>query len=92
MNLHEAGPDDVPPLSRPNAHGEAALLIVESLLHILIERWILPVEDAVAALQTAIEVKTVNGVEAGEPRERMQASLDLANHCFAESVLAIGLA
>jgi hypothetical protein len=77
MSLHEAGPDDLPSANYANPHGEAALLIVESLLHTLLERSVLTVEDAVETLQTAVEVKTVTGSEAGEPKERMHASLDL---------------
>jgi hypothetical protein len=67
----------VPPMAEPDAHGQAALLFAESILHMLVERSILSVEDAVSVVQTATEVKLELATEAGESRERMQASLDL---------------
>lgn len=77
MSLHKNPSDAVPPMGEPDAHGQAALLFAESILHILVERSVLTVEDAVAAVQTATEVKLALATEAGESRERMQASLDL---------------
>ena len=76
MTLHEDTSGAVP-ASEPDAHGQAALLFAESMLHMLVERSLLSVEDAVAVVQTAAEVKLALATEAGESRARMQASLDL---------------
>jgi hypothetical protein len=77
MSLHDEKSGAVPPLNEPDAHGQAALLFAESLLHTLIERSILSVEDAVSVVQTAAEVKLAMATEARESHERMQASLEL---------------
>ncbi|MBV1690301.1 hypothetical protein KRR38_22105 [Novosphingobium sp. G106] len=53
-----------PPPREPDAHGEAALILVESLIHGLIERAVLRVEDVLDILDTAVEV---NGQQAEEP-------------------------
>ena len=67
----------VPPIEEPDAHGQAALLLAESTLHMLVERSVLSVQEAVSVVQTATEVKLVVATEAGESPELMQASLDL---------------
>lgn len=78
MTFHEEDGSGVQrPVKEPDAHGQAALLLAESLLHMLIERSVLSVVDAVAVLQTAAEVKFEVATESGESQERMQASLDL---------------
>ncbi len=41
----------------PDAHGQAALLIVESLMHGLIEKGLLSVDEAIDIMQSATEVK-----------------------------------
>ncbi len=41
----------------PDAHGLAALLLVESLLHGLLARSVLELEDAVEIVQVAVEVE-----------------------------------
>lgn len=61
--------------STPEPNGEAALLIAESLMHVLIERSVLSVEDVVSALQTAVEVRVEDVSEEGKPAAN--ASLDL---------------
>lgn len=76
MTLHENTSAAGPP-TEPDAHGEAALLFAESILHMLVERSVLTVADAVAVVQTAAEVKAELAIDAGESQERMQASLDL---------------
>lgn len=40
----------------PDPHGEAALLLVESLIHALIARSLLSVADAIEVVETAAEV------------------------------------
>ena len=44
------------PPQEPDAHGEAALILVESLIHGLIERSVLRAEDALDILDTAVDV------------------------------------
>lgn len=40
----------------PDPHGQAALLLVESLIHGLLSRSVLSVTEAVAIVETAVEV------------------------------------
>ena len=42
--------------SVPDPHGQAALLLVESLIHGLLSRSVLSVTEAVAIVETAVEV------------------------------------
>ena len=64
--------NDNEPLSLrgPDAHGEAALLLVESLLHALTERAILTVADAVDIVETAADVNGEATEELGRPVAR----------------------
>ena len=48
-----------------DAHGQAAMLLVESLLHGLILRDVIAVEDAIEIVDTAAEVKAELVAEAG---------------------------
>ena len=75
MNLHDPRSDEASSARAPDPHGQAALLIAESLIHVLVERSVLSVEDVVSALQTAVEVKTDTAVL--EPQATANASLDL---------------
>ena len=61
----------------PDAHGQAALLLVESLLHTLVERGRLSNADALIAIRAATEVKKDVAAETGESESRMEASLAL---------------
>lgn len=63
--------------AEPDAHGQAALLLAESIIHTLIEAKILTATEAVATVQMAAEVKVEVAELAGESRERMEASLFL---------------
>lgn len=63
--------------SEPDAHGQAALLLAESTLHMLVEADALTVSQAVEVVRTAYEVKIEVATMAGESEGRMQASLDL---------------
>lgn len=67
----------MPPAAEPDAHGQAALLLAESILHTLLARGVLTLEETIAVVRTAAEVKADIAAEAGESAERMQASLDL---------------
>lgn len=68
---------DVSAPSGPDPHGQAALLLVESLLHTLVENDVLTAADALGAVMTAAEVKKDFAEAIGESRARLQASLEL---------------
>lgn len=61
----------------PEPHGQAALLLVESLVHGLIARDVITVADAVEIVDVAVEVKADMGIERGEPPAQLRRSLDL---------------
>ena len=72
--------DATPPaltLREPDAHGQAALLLVESLLHVLIEKALLTNSEATDAVECASGVKREVAAAIGESDATMQASLDL---------------
>jgi hypothetical protein len=69
-----------PPIERraePDAHGQAALLLAESLLHMLVETGELTNAQAVDVVQTAALVKVEVAEAAGESKARMLESLAL---------------
>ncbi|KKC31380.1 hypothetical protein [Devosia psychrophila] len=59
----------------PDAHGQAAMLMVESLIHCLIEKRVISVADAVEIVDTAREVKIATGPELGDSAAALQKSL-----------------
>ena len=61
----------------PDAHGQAALLLAESLLHKLIETSVLSSDQALEVVQAACEVKVEVATAAGESTARMLASIAL---------------
>ena len=61
----------------PDAHGQAALLLAESLIHMLVDQGILSLDQAVEVIQIAAEVKTEVAAAAGESKARMNESLAL---------------
>jgi hypothetical protein len=74
--------DNQPPRARndartPDAMGQAALLLVESLLHGLVERSVITVADAVEILEVATEVKKETAAELGDDEATMERSLAL---------------
>ena len=76
-----ANQNDIPDARRPvpvmDAHGQAALMLVESLLHALMEAGTFTVEQALSVVSTAQEIKVELAHLAGESPDRLQASLDL---------------
>jgi hypothetical protein len=54
-----------------DAHGHAALLLVESLIHGLIERSVLTVEQSVEIIEAAVDVQTDVAREADGAGARM---------------------
>lgn len=67
----------LPPTPEPDAHGQAAMILVESLIHVLVEKALLTNDEAVNVIETASQIKHEVAVAAGESFGRMQASLDL---------------
>lgn len=61
----------------PDAHGQAALLLAESILHALVDTSVLTNAEAVSVVTNASEVKREVAIAAGESAGRMQQSLDL---------------
>ncbi len=62
---------------RPEPHGQAALLLVESLIHGLIARSSLTVEQAVEIVQIAAEVKLETADDVGDTPATLRESLHL---------------
>lgn len=56
--------NSVAAMRQPDAHGQTAMLLVESLIHGLIARSLISVADAVEIVETAREVQIDAGTEA----------------------------
>jgi hypothetical protein len=72
--------DDGPALRadrEPDAHGQAALLLTESLIHTLVENSAITNGQAIEVIRTAAEVKVEVATAAHESTGRMQESLAL---------------
>lgn len=54
---------------RPDPHGQAALLLVKSLIFGLVERAVIRAEDALEIVDAAAEVKAEIAIDLGEPPE-----------------------
>lgn len=63
----------------PDAHGQAAMLLVESLVHGLIARDVITVSDAVEIVDIAAEVRADLGAERSDPPAALRQSVDLLN-------------
>ncbi len=61
----------------PDAHGQAAMLLVESLIHGLIARDVLTVADAVEVVDVAAEVKADIAGDLGDSPANLRRSLGL---------------
>ena len=55
------------PRAQPDASGQAALLLAETMLHILVEAGVLTREQALEVVQTAAEVKGEGAVTGEAP-------------------------
>jgi hypothetical protein len=65
------------PLREPDAHGQAAMLLAESLLHGLIARSVITVGDAIEIVEVASEVKEEIADDLGDSPATMRKSLAL---------------
>ncbi|WP_380872353.1 hypothetical protein [Sphingomonas sp. DBB INV C78] len=61
--------------AEPDAHGQAAMLLVESLIHGLLARSIISVADAVEIVDIAAEVKAEIAADLGDSPSTMRRSL-----------------
>ena len=61
----------------PDAHGQAAMLLVESLIHNLIERSVLNVAQAIEIVSIAVDVKTGIAADLGDDDDSRDRSLAL---------------
>ena len=61
----------LPSKIEPDAHGQAALLLAESLIHMLVDHRILSLDQAVEVIQIAAEVTAEAAAAAGESKARM---------------------
>lgn len=66
-----------PRRAEPDAHGQASLLLTESILHALVETGTLTTDQAIGVVRTASEVKVEVAAEIGESRGRMKQSIGL---------------
>ncbi len=66
-----------PAIVEPDAHGQAALLLTESLIHMLVDHRALTNTEAIEVVQIAAEVKVEVASSAGQSSKRMQESLAL---------------
>lgn len=60
-----------------DAHGRAAMLLVETLIHVLIARSILTVADAVELVDDAVDVSRAIALEVGDHSQANDASVTL---------------
>ncbi|MDD1449866.1 hypothetical protein NHF48_001200 [Sphingomonas sp. H160509] len=61
----------------PDAHGQASLLLVESLLHGMLEKGLLSVDEALGIVTTACEVKEEIASQEIESEDTARYSLHL---------------
>lgn len=61
----------------PDAHGQASLLLVESLLHGMLEKGLLTIDEAVGIATAACEVKEEIALQDIESKDTAQHSLNL---------------
>lgn len=76
LNDNEVGHAAAVP-REPDAHGQAAMLLVESLIHGLIARSALSVREAIEIVEVAAEVKIEIGADLGDSPATMRRSLAL---------------
>lgn len=70
---------DPDPQREPDAHGQAAILLVESLIHGLVAKAALSVEEAIEIVSIAGEVKQEYALEMGDAPATMKRSLEILN-------------
>jgi hypothetical protein len=76
MNDNE-GFKPVPRLAEPDPYGQAALLLVESLIHGLVDRSVLTLAEAVDVVTVALDVKDEIAADLGDSPENKDKSMEL---------------
>ena len=76
-NIDETSVDPKDAVREPDAHGQAAMLLVESLIHGLIARSVLSAKDAIEIVEIAADIKTEVAAELGDSPATMRHSLAL---------------
>lgn len=66
-----------PPGEEPDAHGQAALILAEAILHALVDIKAMTTAQALDVVHSAAEIKTEVATLSGESRTRMRESLEL---------------
>lgn len=66
-----------PPAEEPDAHGQAALILTETMLHALVDMKTMTTQQALDIVSSAEEIKTEVAGMSGESETRMQESLEL---------------
>jgi hypothetical protein len=66
-----------PPAGEPDAHGQAALILAEAMLHALVDMKTMTAQQALDIISSAEEIKTEVAGMSGESETRMQESLEL---------------
>lgn len=66
-----------PTTGEPDAHGQAALILAETMLHALVDTSTITTEQALAIVRSAEEIKAEVAAMSGESEKRMRESLEL---------------
>jgi hypothetical protein len=66
-----------PPAGEPDAHGQAALILAEAMLHALVDMKTMTTQQALDIVSSAEEIKTEVAALSGESETRMHESLEL---------------
>lgn len=64
-------------IPEPDAHGQASMVLVESLIHGLISRRVITVGDALDIVDTAVEVKADSATDLGYSPANLRQSMNL---------------
>ena len=70
-------PPAVPGAEESDTHGRAAMLLVESLIHGLIARSVIRIEDAIEVVTVAIDVRMEMAADRGDSQDATDRSLGL---------------
>jgi hypothetical protein len=92
MVTNDNDPTRIAELPMPDAHGHAALLLVESLIHGLIERSIISVGDVMDIIETAnsVQVDTAEAAEAAEAADGHGAPMWRAHELLSSIARSLG--
>jgi hypothetical protein len=78
-SINDYSADAATMLDGPDPHGQAAMLLTESLLHGLIARQVISVPDAIEIVEIATDAKEEVAEELQESPAKMRKSLSILN-------------